>query len=80
MPNFDLNLCAIGIFPQALNTPDPNSFNMIEKFGKPRIGDAVIAPKDHRRHLGFGEYNIRVVCPYAKGRQQANLLSQNVAN
>ena len=80
MPNFDINQRAIGIFPQAPTTADPNSFNMIEKFGKPRIGDAVIAPKDHRRHLGFEEYNIRVVCPYAKDHQQANLLSQNVAH
>ena len=48
MPNFDINQRAIGIFPQAPTTPDPNSFNMVEELGKPRIGDAVIAPTDHR--------------------------------
>jgi hypothetical protein len=48
MPNFDINQRAIDIFLQAPTTADPNSFNMIEELGKPRIGDAVIAPKDHR--------------------------------
>jgi hypothetical protein len=48
MPNFDISQRAIDIFPQALTTPDPNSFNMIEGLRKPRIDDAVIAPIDHR--------------------------------
>ena len=48
MPNFDINQRAMGIFPYAPVTPDPNSFNMLEMLGNPTISDAVVAPKDHR--------------------------------
>jgi hypothetical protein len=48
MPNFDINQRAIVIFLQAPTKPHPNSFNMIEGLENPKIGDAVIASKNHR--------------------------------